>query len=73
MDRWAKCVEHRGRVYGLVEPLYEPAKVLTERNTAARYTGTRLATTLKVMGVDLASMGDVSPQAIAADAQVPPV
>lgn len=67
-----ECAEHRGRVYGLVEPLYEQGRVLADvlsgANPAAQYLGSRLATTLKVLGVDLASMGEVaSPPA---DAQV---
>ena len=59
-----ECAQHRGKVYGLVDPLYEQARILadvvTERSTEAVYTGSRLATTLKVMGVDLVSMGDVN-------------
>jgi nitrite reductase [NAD(P)H] large subunit len=65
-----ECTEHRGRTYGLVEPLYEQAKVLadviTEANREARYEGSRLATTLKVMGVDLMSLGEVNGQVAAA-------
>jgi nitrite reductase (NADH) large subunit len=56
-----ECAEHQGRVYGLVAPLWEQAKVLadhvTEKNTQAGYYGSKLATKLKVMGVELASMG----------------
>ncbi len=59
-----ECVQHRGRIYGLVEPLYEQAKVLAdlicETNPAARYEGSRLATSLKVMGVELTSIGEVN-------------
>jgi nitrite reductase (NADH) large subunit len=59
-----ECVQHRGRVYGLVEPLYEQAKVLAdlicETNPTARYEGSRLATSLKVMGVELTSIGEVN-------------
>jgi nitrite reductase (NADH) large subunit len=58
-----ECAQHRGRVYGLVDPLYEQARILadvvTEKKPQAAYTGSRLATTLKVMGVDLISMGDI--------------
>jgi nitrite reductase (NADH) large subunit len=58
-----ECAQHRGRVYGLVDPLYEQARVLadvlTEKKVDARYPGSKLATTLKVMGVDLVSMGEV--------------
>ncbi len=58
-----ECAQHRGRIYGLVDPVYEQARVLADIVTEARptacYPGSRLATTLKVMGVDLVSMGDV--------------
>jgi nitrite reductase (NADH) large subunit len=67
-----ECVEHQGRTYGLVEPLYEQAAVLadvlTGANPEARYSGSRPAATLKVMGVDLASMGEVN--GATADARV---
>jgi nitrite reductase (NADH) large subunit len=70
-----ECVQHRGRVYGLVEPLYEQAKVLAdlicETNPTARYEGSRLATSLKVMGVELTSIGEVNaPAAEMQNAQV---
>ncbi|MHB1424038.1 MAG: FAD-dependent oxidoreductase [Gemmataceae bacterium] len=59
-----ECAQHRGRLYGLVDPVYEQARVLADVLTAAKpsasYTGSRLATTLKVMGVDLLSMGEAS-------------
>ncbi len=58
-----ECAQHRGRLYGLVDPVYEQARVLadvlTRTKPNATYTGSRLATTLKVMGVDLLSMGEV--------------
>ena len=61
-----ECAQHRGRMYGLVAPLYDQAKVLadyiTGTNRDAAYHGTKLATKLKVTGVDLASMGIVEPQ-----------
>jgi nitrite reductase (NADH) large subunit len=60
-----ECAQHRGVTYGLVAPLWEQAKVLadhiTERNTEAVYVGSKLATKLKVMGVELASMGVAEP------------
>ncbi len=60
-----ECVQHRGRVYGLVAPLWEQSKVfadhITQRNLDAAYHGSRLATKLKVMGVELASMGITEP------------
>ncbi len=56
-----ECAQHRGLVYGLVAPLWEQAKVFAEhvtgRNSDAAYHGSKLATKLKVMGVELASMG----------------
>jgi nitrite reductase [NAD(P)H] large subunit len=60
-----ECAQHRGRVYGLVAPLWEQAKVfaehITRRNPDAAYHGSKLATKLKVMGVELASMGITEP------------
>jgi nitrite reductase (NADH) large subunit len=59
-----ECAQHRGRVYGLVDPVYDQARVLAEvlsgANPHATYTGSRLATTLKVIGVDVLSMGYVN-------------
>jgi NAD(P)H-nitrite reductase large subunit len=58
-----ECAQHRGVVYGLVDPVYEQARVLADVLTGAKpdatYQGSRLATTLKVMGVDLLTMGEV--------------
>ena len=55
-----ECAQHRGHMYGLVAPLSEQAKVLadhiTGKNTRAAYHGSKIATKLKVMGVELASM-----------------
>jgi nitrite reductase (NADH) large subunit len=60
-----ECAQHRGVTYGLVAPLWEQAKVLadhiTGRNPSAAYVGSKLATKLKVMGVELASMGIPEP------------
>ncbi len=59
-----ECVQHRGMVYGLVAPIWEQTKalaqLLTGKNPQARYVGSKLATKLKVMGVELASMGRIS-------------
>ncbi len=56
-----ECAQHRGQVYGLVAPLWEQARVfadqVTGRNIDAAYHGSKLAIKLKVMGVELASMG----------------
>jgi NAD(P)H-nitrite reductase large subunit len=58
-----ECAQHDGKVYGLVDPVYEQARVLADLLTGARdnaaYRGSRLSTVLKVMGVDVTSMGDV--------------
>jgi nitrite reductase (NADH) large subunit len=60
-----ECAEHRGQVYGLVAPLWEQGKVfadhITQRDLDAAYYGSKLATKLKVMGVELASMGITEP------------
>jgi nitrite reductase (NADH) large subunit len=57
-----ECAQHRGIVYGLVAPLWEQTAVLadrlTGRNRDARYVGSRISTKLKVMGVELAVMGE---------------
>jgi nitrite reductase (NADH) large subunit len=61
-----ECVQHRGEVYGLVGPLWEQAVVLADHitgaNPAAAYHGSRLATKLKVAGVDVAAMGLKEPE-----------
>ncbi|EDY16573.1 nitrite reductase (NAD(P)H), large subunit [Chthoniobacter flavus Ellin428] len=60
-----ECVEHRHKLYGLVDPIWDQAKtladVITGFNPKAEYLGSRLGTKLKVMGVELASMGDTKP------------
>ena len=60
-----ECAQHRGQLYGLVAPLWEQAKALADRLSGripdAVYTGSRVSTKLKVMGVDLAVMGDQDP------------
>ncbi|QQP93156.1 NAD(P)/FAD-dependent oxidoreductase (plasmid) [Skermanella sp. TT6] len=60
-----ECAQHRGRVYGLVAPLWDQAKVfadhVTGRNRDAAYHGSKLATKLKVMGVEVAAMGITEP------------
>ncbi|MFZ0121732.1 MAG: nitrite reductase large subunit NirB [Pseudonocardiaceae bacterium] len=61
-----ECVQHRGEVYGLVAPLWEQACVLADHITGAdpgaAYHGSRLATKLKVAGVDVAAMGLKEPE-----------
>ncbi|MEI9987664.1 MAG: MFS transporter [Aliidongia sp.] len=58
-----ECVEHRGKTYGLVAPLWDMAKVCADHlagdaETVSDYNGTVLATRLKVTGIDLFSAGD---------------
>jgi nitrite reductase (NADH) large subunit len=56
-----ECVEHRGKVYGLVAPLWDQGKVLASTITGDKgpiYAGSVLATKLKVMGIELFSAGD---------------
>ena len=56
-----ECVEHRGKVYGLVAPLYDQGKVLAATITGDKgplYEGSVLATKLKIMGIELFSAGD---------------
>ncbi len=61
-----ECAQHRGQVYGLVAPLWEQAVVLAEHithtNADAAYHGSKVATKLKVSGIDLATMGLVEPE-----------
>lgn len=56
-----ECAQHRGIVYGLVDPIWDQARTIADVLTAvqpeAAYVGSKLATKLKVMGVELASMG----------------
>lgn len=58
-----ECAEHDGRTYGTVQPVYEQcavlADVLTGANPAARYSGSKVYTRLKVVGIEVASMGDI--------------
>jgi nitrite reductase (NADH) large subunit len=61
-----ECAQHRGEVYGLVAPLWEQAVVLADHltgvNPDAAYHGSRVATKLKVAGVDVAAMGIKGPE-----------
>ncbi len=61
-----ECAQHRGAVYGLVASLWEQAKVLADHitgaNKTAAYHGSKVATKLKVMGVEMASMGISEPE-----------
>jgi nitrite reductase (NADH) large subunit len=55
-----ECAEHRGICYGLVEPAYEQARVLARHLAGgeAAYSGSVVATNLKVSGVSVFSAGD---------------
>jgi nitrite reductase (NADH) large subunit len=57
-----ECAQHDGRVYGLVAPLWEQTAILADRLTGrkpgAAYRGSRVSTKLKVMGIELAVMGE---------------
>jgi nitrite reductase (NADH) large subunit len=55
-----ECAEHRGTVYGLVEPAYRQAGALADAlcGLAGGFRGMALATNLKVSGVPVFSAGD---------------
>jgi nitrite reductase (NADH) large subunit len=58
-----ECVQHRNATYGLVAPLWEQARVCAQhlaQQGHGRYTGSLLATQLKVSGVEVFSAGDFS-------------
>lgn len=56
-----ECAEHDGKVYGLVQPIWEQcavlADVLTGASPRARYRGSKVYARLKVAGVEVASFG----------------
>lgn len=56
-----ECAQHRGVVYGLVDPIWDQVKtvadILTGVKPDAVYLGSKLATKLKVLGVELVSLG----------------
>jgi nitrite reductase (NADH) large subunit len=56
-----ECAEHRGVVYGLVAPIHDQAKVAADtllRRIGLDYGGSIPSAKLKVMGVDLVSIGE---------------
>lgn len=61
-----ECVEHRGQLFGLVEPIWEMARVLSDsitgNKTDVAFASPKLGTKLKVMGVELVSMGQTEAQ-----------
>jgi NAD(P)H-nitrite reductase large subunit len=54
-----ECAQHRGVMYGLVEPLWEQCAVLADRLTGRRtsYGGSKVGTKLKVAGVNVVALG----------------
>jgi nitrite reductase (NADH) large subunit len=55
-----ECAEHRGMVYGIVAPIHDQTQVCAEAvldGPDAAYTGSILSAKLKIMGVDLVSIG----------------
>lgn len=57
-----ECVEHDGKTYGLVAPLYEQGTVLADHicgKSTNGYKGSVLSTQLKVSGCDLFSAGQI--------------
>ncbi|KQP68369.1 NAD(P)/FAD-dependent oxidoreductase [Methylobacterium sp. Leaf112] len=56
-----ECAEHRGQIYGLVEPAYEQAETLSRHlvGEEVAYAGTSLATSLKVSGLPVFSAGAI--------------
>jgi nitrite reductase (NADH) large subunit len=59
-----ECVEHRGRCYGLVAPLYEQGLALARAlhgDWSAPYPGSLVHSKLKVAGVNLVSVGRFAP------------
>lgn len=56
-----ECVQHRNKLFGLVAPLFEQAKVCANHLAEygiARYEGSVTSTKLKVTGIDLFSAGE---------------
>ncbi|RTG91742.1 nitrite reductase [Thermus scotoductus] len=58
------CALYQGRIYGLVGPGYEMARVLAEHLTGSTrtFTGADTSTKLKLLGVEVASFGDAFAQ-----------
>ncbi|HVX33262.1 MAG TPA: nitrite reductase large subunit NirB [Solirubrobacterales bacterium] len=74
---WAvgECAEHRGTVYGLVAPIREQAAVAARSllGEEVAYEGSLQWAKLKVMGVDVVSIGvpEGAREAVVADAEAP--
>jgi nitrite reductase (NADH) large subunit len=58
-----ECIQHRGGTFGLVAPLYDQARVLTNHlseHGVAQYQTLPTATKLKVTGINLFSVGNIN-------------
>ncbi len=55
-----ECAEHRGQLYGLVEPLWEQCRTLADRlvGGTAVYEGSKVGTRLKVAGINVVAVGE---------------
>ncbi|MGI8810880.1 MAG: nitrite reductase large subunit NirB [Acidimicrobiales bacterium] len=55
-----ECALYGGRIFGLVSPGYQMARVAADRilGGEAAFTGADMSTKLKLMGIDVASFGD---------------
>lgn len=68
-----ECAEHKGKVYGIVAPLMEQAKVAADAiagDSTLRYEGSVVATKLKVAGIPLASIGNFYEESAGCEALV---
>jgi nitrite reductase (NADH) large subunit len=57
-------VEHRGRVYGIIPPCLEQARVAAQNMVSpgtATYEGSIMSSSLKTCGIDVLSMGNINP------------
>jgi nitrite reductase (NADH) large subunit len=59
-----ECASWSGRVFGLVAPGYEMARVVAQNlcGQSSRFAGADMSTKLKLLGVDVASVGDALAQ-----------
>ena len=66
-----ECAEHRDKVYGLVAPGYEQARVAGYclRGESSNYKGSIAATRLKVVGLPVFSMGSVDEEMVIGSVQ----
>jgi nitrite reductase (NADH) large subunit len=68
-----ECALWNGKVYGLVAPGYQMASIVASHllgNSEARFSGADMSTKLKLMGVDVGSIGDAHAAASGARACV---